>query len=254
MTNNQNTSLATQTTGALSADEQALQALIQGEMQNIMETKAIDFRPAKIGIIHKDKKFRTVDDRLTNSISGVIVICQKTRGYWESEGDKVPRCSSVDGFHGKWKAGDLSNPSGEVAEDRACANCPLNQFGSAEKGQGKACKEMRRLFLVEHGDNLPSILNIPPTSIKAYDTYVSGLLTKNKAPLAVETTFRLEGAQGVGFDYSKVTLERTRDLTLDEVRGLLKMRDQLATSAAKMDVEIDDYMNEASAGSEEQPY
>jgi hypothetical protein len=246
--------ITTQAQTALTEEEQSIQSLIQQEIQNIMETHAIDFRPAKIGIVHRDKKFKTVDDRLSNTISGVILVAQKTRGYWENEGDKSPRCSSINGLQGKYKSGDLQSPE---MSDRVCANCPLNCFGSAEKGQGKACKEMRRLFIVEDGDNLPSILNIPPTSIKAFDTYVSGLLTKGKAPLVVETTFRLEGAQGVGFDYSKVTFERTRDLGFEEIKNLLQMRSQVETSAAKMEVDLDDYMNEAAAGSadtEDMPY
>src|SRR5690606_25613194 len=59
---------------------------------------------------------------------------------------------------------DSDDPEGtmrphEEAEDPqsdACADCPMNQFGSAPEGRGKACKNTRRLavMLAEDLDNV----------------------------------------------------------------------------------------------------
>jgi hypothetical protein len=63
----------------------------------------------------------------------------------------------------------------EQAEDKqndTCAGCEKNKFGSAEKGRGKACKNMVRMALM-HADSLKgnitkdaqiAFLKIPPTS------------------------------------------------------------------------------------------
>jgi len=45
-------------------------------------------------------------------------------------------------------------PDPEKVQDQKsdeCADCPFNQWGSADTGRGKACKDVRRLFLVPAG-------------------------------------------------------------------------------------------------------
>ena len=60
----------------------------------------------------------------------------------------------------------------EAAGPWGCAECPLNQWGSGN-GRGKACKDLRRLIVLVEGWSMPAIMTLPPTSVKAFDTYAS---------------------------------------------------------------------------------
>ena len=76
----------------------------------------------------------------TKYIEGVILYNHDTCAYWpegsEYDDNVTPLCSSVDGKTGYGAPGGV------------CATCALNQYGSVEKGKGKACKNMRNLYIL----------------------------------------------------------------------------------------------------------
>ena len=96
-------------------------------------------------------------------IQGVIIYTHRVNGYWsralgDGEGGAAPVCSSMDGKTG------INTTTGECI---SCDTCPLNQYGSDPKdGAGKACKNMRRIYLMGSGDPNCYLLTVPPTSIK----------------------------------------------------------------------------------------
>lgn len=70
----------------------------------------------------------------------------------------------------------------------SCAECPLNQFESAESGRGKACKNTFRVALIAESD-LDDIENaevvyasIPPKSLKNFANYLAKDLKNLKRP------------------------------------------------------------------------
>lgn len=89
------------------------------------------------------------------------------------------------------EAGNAQN--GEAEDPAFCKGCPWNEWGSADTGRGKACKNTRRLGLIPAGKIHPKtgefelgdeaylrdsglgILRIPVTSVKPYATYVKQL-------------------------------------------------------------------------------
>lgn len=80
----------------------------------------------------------------------------------------------------------------------SCTGCPMNEFGSADTGRGKACKNSRRLALLPEDavDDIAAAqvayLKIPVTSVKAWAGYVRQLAeTMKKPPFAVLTEVRL---------------------------------------------------------------
>ena len=87
------------------------------------------------------------------AIEGVVVAWKDPRAYWRLSmgsggGANAPDCSSPDGVRG------VGDPGGD------CATCPMNQWGSAvgddgKPKKGKACKEMRNLFIVRPSDRIP---------------------------------------------------------------------------------------------------
>lgn len=79
----------------------------------------------------------------------------------------------------------------EEAEDPqsdSCAECPLNVMGSADRGRGKACKNIRRLAVITDDslDDLESAevraLNVPVTSVKNWAKFVKHISDSFKRP------------------------------------------------------------------------
>ncbi len=100
------------------------------------------------------------------TLVGVILHNHATCAYWpagsEYDDDTTPLCSSVDGKVG------IGTPGG------ACAACVMNRFGSAPDGsKGKACKNMRVLYLLRSGEYMPLQVNLPPTSIKPFKEFLN---------------------------------------------------------------------------------
>lgn len=83
-------------------------------------------------------------------------------------------------------------PAASAPEPQAesCAGCWANEFGSAANGTGKACKNTRRLVLVDPNEE-PSeatlyTMSVPPTSTKGFDGFVNGVAQfYQKPPIAV---------------------------------------------------------------------
>ena len=133
---------------------------------------------------------------------GVIVLATKGRSYWSAafgSGEATPPdCASYDCVTG------IGEPGGD------CATCPFNQFGSAN---GKACREKRTLFILQDGELLPTILNVPPSSIKALKSYMLRL-TKSGTPLSgCVTAFSLSRAVSKSnIKYSSVNFQMAEKL------------------------------------------
>lgn len=85
-------------------------------------------------------------------------------------------------------------PSTNSPERQAdtCAACPMNQFGSAPKGEGKACKNTRVLAVLPgdaDADTPLWTLSVSPTSNKVFDGYVKDIARQFQvAPYGVITT------------------------------------------------------------------
>jgi hypothetical protein len=63
---------------------------------------------------------------------------------------------------------------------QACSVCPMNEFGSAPNGKGKACRNSRLLAVLPADPGLIAdhpiwTLSVPPTSIKEYENYLRDL-------------------------------------------------------------------------------
>lgn len=79
-----------------------------------------------------------------------------------------------------------------------CKGCPMNEWGSADTGSGKACKNVRRLALITE-DQLDDVesaqvayLKVPVTSVKGWAGYVRQLAnTLERPPLGVITEISL---------------------------------------------------------------
>lgn len=229
MSTNGNALVAAQEANLPDAD---LQRIFEEERKQALA--GIDYRPPRVGIEPRTQQFAFVaTGDLVKELRVVVVFSHKARGFWE-EGNKVPVCTSMDGRTGQ------GDPGG------ACATCPLNQFGSDPKGgNGKACKEMRRLYFVREEDGLPSLLTLPPTSIGAWDQYVSALVGRKDTPgtIFVETVLRLEKQEDKsrGYTWSVLKPEQGQRVPMPHMLELRKLRAAIEIAATKYGVEAEDY-------------
>ena len=63
-----------------------------------------------------------------------------------------------------------------------CKECPKNQWKSAPQGNGKACKNQRRLLILPPNadkDSEPMTLYVSPGALKNFDSYVSRLASEH---------------------------------------------------------------------------
>lgn len=129
-------------------------------------------------------------------------------------------------------------PFSEVEEPLSdkCVSCPKNQWGSADKGRGKACRNLRRLALIPAGsfnkagdlelfdedqlvESSIAFMKVPPTSITAYAKYVKQLAAAEKPPCVVITEIQLEPDSDSQFKFNFTALD---DVDGDLVPMLLK--------------------------------
>jgi hypothetical protein len=138
----------------------------------------------------KGKKFTIGDEKLGTTLDVVILADMFDHAYYDKDYDpdtvSPPACWAI-GPRDTELVPDLDAP---VRQAESCNECPQNQFGS--KGKGKACRNGRRLLLAsvvtldtgEKRTNLDdlAILNIPPTSLKAYARYTKNITVIHKLP------------------------------------------------------------------------
>jgi hypothetical protein len=225
---------------ALSPDEQQRYIALMGqELQR--STQGVDLKPVRIKINKDLCKFVDPMNQVIDSLTGVIVYKHKARGYWE-KGNPTPLCTSRDG-----RTGIPRNDDGEPQPSQAqsCATCPFNQWGSAtndlgEHTRGKACKEMRRLFIVQGDSLLPIVLTLPPTSLTEFDSFVSARLAQKIADISRVTKFSLVKGSTGSFSFAKIKLENGDLVSPKEVLRLATMRDSIEEAARNTDISDDD--------------
>ena len=135
-----------------------------------------------------------------------------------------PDCSSYDGVHGS------GNPGGE------CRNCPYNRFGSGE-GQSKACKNKRMLYILQEGETLPIVLNLPSGSIWAFSDYLKRQLKRGRNLRSMVTKITLQkAANRTGIRYSQAVFTFDRELAAEERNALAPVKEQVRQYAAGLSV------------------
>lgn len=119
---------------------------------------------------------------VAKQLEGVVVWHHACNAYWESRDttNTPPDCASIDGKTGYYKGCPV-----------ACKDCAMNQFGSGEGGKGKACKNMKRLYILTGDSLFPYALTLPPTSIRAWTDYVSSILQRGRKACDVVTRVSL---------------------------------------------------------------
>lgn len=86
-------------------------------------------------------------------------------------------------------------------QHETCRGCPMNVFGTADRGKGKACRNTRRIGMIPAGElsgsptvfkaytdeehfatATPAYMKLPVTSVKGYSTFVKSVAASLKRP------------------------------------------------------------------------
>ena len=146
-------------------------------------------------------------------LEGILLFNHPANSYWpegeEYEDNTPPLCQSVDGKIG------YGNPGG------LCASCGFNEFGSAGNKRGKACKNMRTLYLLRSGELLPLQISLPPTSIRPYNAFYNAVFALRRRPIYSSVIqIGLKKASSNGHNYSVATFCEVRNLFGQELEAV----------------------------------
>jgi len=108
----------------------------------------------------------------------------------------------------------------EKPQHETCAGCPQNEWGTAERGRGKSCKNIRRLAMVSAAPLEAAavevaevaFMKLPVTSTKAWVNYVNTVATiDRRPPFGVVTTIGAQPDPKTQFKITFTKKELLRD-------------------------------------------
>jgi hypothetical protein len=158
-------------------------------------------------------------------LEGVILFNHASGAYWpegsEYDENSTPLCSSVDG------------KTGYGAPGGACAVCELNRFGT--DGKGKACKNMRVLYLLRDGEYMPIQLTLPPTSIRPFSDFMNVAFVSRRRPTwGSVVQIGLKRMNNGKDDYSVATFKKLYDFSGEQLMQAKAYADGFREQAKEM--------------------
>lgn len=163
----------------------------------------------------------------SKTLVGIILFNHPNNAYWpegnEYDDNATPLCSSVDGRLG------TGSPGG------SCAACAMNAFGSAAEGRGKACKNMRVLYLLRSDELMPLQINLPPTSLKPFRLFMSQTFSaRRRATYGSLVEIGLKKMNNGKDDYSVATFRLLSDFCGEELAQIRAYADSFKMQIRNM--------------------
>lgn len=218
--------------------DEELKAEIQDELDDFEDAGGIDCRRIKMPT-GNSKAFEVESDNpddpdMMKELRGVILFTHKMNARWEGDyggENRMPVCSSWDAKQG------MAFETGEVIN---CDTCQYNEFKG--NGQGKECKNTRRIYLMLDGKPYLYLLTVPPTSLNTVSKQLKRLITGGTPLTRMFVAFRLESAVSKGGkDYAKITVEKAGDLAKEQGDMARQMREEIKKQYKTVAVDNDDY-------------
>jgi hypothetical protein len=181
-----------------------------------------------------------------NEIAAVIIDSVLENVYYA--GDFDPDNPASPSCYAFGRDEDSMEPNEAVEEKQAdgCADCPMNQWGSAETGRGKACRNRRRIAVIPAGtidrngefeayddpDHFAkaqvAYLALPPTSINGYGAWVKQVAgALKRPPHAVFARIAVVPDQKTQL---KVTFETLGPVPNELLPAVIKRHDEVAAN------------------------
>ena len=167
--------------------------------------------------------------KYSETLEGIILQFKRPRAMWferrkAGEPARPPDCFSLDGEKGNYR----HHPPGTVPEQGEpggdCFSCKFNQPGShpeRPESRAKGCPEKRMLFMLTRDRVMPVVVQLPVTSIGAFNSYKTQLFNEFKRLSRVVTQISLEADENeTGDPYSKAVFHRIGDVNEVEKIGM----------------------------------
>lgn len=151
------------------------------ELANLAKdaTKGMDLPTAKFISIRGGKLTFAGADVPGNELRCVILGWVHENQYYDGDFDPdVPQVPACYAFGQDTKTMEPHENAPDKQSD-ACEGCPINEFGSADRGKGKACKNVVRLAIIaesdlEDLDNVEIVyMKVPVMSVKNFLVYAA---------------------------------------------------------------------------------
>lgn len=145
------------------------------------------------------------DASKVDELTGVIIDIWNANAWWEKGmdeggGGEIPDCFSLDAI--------TPSDDGANVQSLDCRSCTRNAWKPG--GQGKECKNMKRILIVLPERTIPYLLSAPPTSIRPIEQYMISLTDKQLPFYCVNTKLTLViDKNKSGIEYSKLHLVAT---------------------------------------------
>jgi hypothetical protein len=176
-------------------------------------------------------------------LEGVVVFKQAVRAYWpldQEPGKNPPACSSLDA---------VTPVPGDHQQAKTCAACPHAQWGSGKDGRGQACKKRLNTFLLRSGQDVPTLVSLPPSALRTFADYAVQLRQARSSLLAVTTIFGLTKAtSGGGVEFKALTLRIGRRMQFPEMKQAAELRAVFEAQMAKRGIKVEEAGDEHEAG------
>ena len=222
-------------------------ALFEQEMAELAE-QSISNETVATGsrMTYNKGEFQLNGDPLGDELD-VVVIAERTEhayydGPYDKDNPQPPACFAIGTDPEEMSPHE--NSSDPQAD--ACAQCWANEFGSAEVGAGKACKNSRRIAVISSDDvskasydsENVAYINVAPTSIKYFTSFKKKVVQMLGRPF-----FSVKAILGIEpFDnYNKLTFEAGDSLQPKEVYLVRDLASSITETLEKPFPKPDEY-------------
>lgn len=158
------------------------------------------------------------------------------REHYEDVGGKPPDCYSTDGLTGMGNRSiDVLVPDNGPHD---CAKCPWGQFGS-KRGKdgardGKDCQDYALLLVATPDGRLPTVIKVPPSSLRAMKRYQMDLIDAGKRREHIVTRISLQRVDATP-PYAEMTFSFSGDLPTEVRSQTEKLRKVLEEALFQVD-------------------
>lgn len=179
------------------------------------------------------------------SVTGVLIHAGKLNIYYDEPYNpnavKPPTCFSTDG----------RKPDDTILEPQnaTCKGCPQAQWGTNSMKSGKACRNIKPMYMLIGDSIMPRQIAVSPTSLKAANEYLLGLTESGISYFKIKTviTAYKENSKDT---YSKLKFSRGEKLSVDEIKDVEALRESWREVIGAQAIDIADVAEEMVAGRE----
>lgn len=170
------------------------------------------------------------EPEIEKELEGVIVHHHPVNVYFKDSYDGTnapPDCVSYDGKFG------VGEPGGH------CKTCELNEWGTGRDGEGKACSNRRRVYLLRQGEMFPLLVSLPPTSLGNFSDLISRkILQKGKRSHEVVVKAKLKKVtSNSGIEYSRISWAVTGQLDQEAAQAMKQYGESIKALAGGLTVD-----------------